>query len=87
MTSYELSRSRYLAVPGGSIRPLNGCLCLHTSLTPGMIERYETVGGVKWAVYQACPVHGIRAIEPVLTADLKPVTTLAGKARAVETGA
>lgn len=77
MTTYETNRARYLAVPGGSIR-LPRCLCEHASLTPAMIEYTTVQNGVEWNYYPVCPVHGIRAIEPVLTSDLKPVVTLAG---------
>lgn len=82
MTEYEQNRARHLCVPGGSIR-LPRCLCEHATLTPAMIEHTDTRDGVEWNYYPVCPVHGIRAIEPVMTGDMKPATTLAGKARVV----
>ena len=69
MNTYKLNRARYLAVPGGSIR-IPACLCLHSALRPEMIERIETHDGVRWFVYRSCPIHGVQAIEPVLTAEI-----------------
>lgn len=65
MTQYEINRHRYLAVPGGSIRPLPTCLCFPEAVAGLTPDETVYVSGVEWAIFPRCPIHGDCYKQPI----------------------
>lgn len=66
MSTYTDQRSRYLCVPGGSVR-LPKCRCLVDDISDDDIEFYGVdAAGIWWASWPACPAHpSNRHVSPV----------------------
>lgn len=94
MTTYEQNRSRYLAVPGGSIRILTSatCSCYPRDLTAADISHYSTgEDGTLWRHYRWCGVHQTAgAVSPEWTPeygvldDKEPAALTADSLEAIE---